>query len=499
MTALSAYKPYTGIAPLILAFFIVFIPPVNPPDPTFRSVICEDEFLSELNECTTGIASGPATPDGRPLLWKNRDVGGSQEFHYVDDGRIPFISITYEGEEDEYFGGINAAGFGVENSNSSNLGRARWGSDDDGEIHYLALATCRTVDDFQAILDSTNEEGRTLNSNYGTIDAFGGAAIFETSGYYYTRYDAIDADGGILVRSNYSYSGSGLEDRANLYGGHRHDRALILFRRGLDNGELTPKYLFQQVIRDLTSEGIDPYPLPFDGYADNYPYGCVPNNRAICRSSTAGVLVAQGVRSGEDPNESILWAMVGNPYGAITLPLWVRAGSVPEEFDDNRGSRICDRARTLKNWITAGGDVDTWKLRHPNGCGLWDFTYRLEDWVFEKTKRFVNSPRFSLDQVETFQNITARQVADSLDAWEPSYDLTEIFELIRDGNNIRLIWEEPERIGFAQHPRGYNLYRSGEPFRNGESGNFIAYVEETSYIDREPLNDRAFYRIEVVF
>ena len=26
------------------------------------------------DECTTAVVSGSATPDGRPLLWKNRDT-----------------------------------------------------------------------------------------------------------------------------------------------------------------------------------------------------------------------------------------------------------------------------------------------------------------------------------------------------------------------------------------------------------------------------------------
>ncbi|NQU05144.1 MAG: hypothetical protein HQ568_03555, partial [Calditrichaeota bacterium] len=139
---------------ICLALFII-VGIGNPPDYCLNAP-SEDDFITALNECTTGLASGYATPDSRPLLWKNRDVGGGQEFHYVDDGRIPFISITYSGDLDDYYGGINAAGFAVENSNTYNLERGPgsngWGyDDDDGEIHYLALATCRTIDDFEAI------------------------------------------------------------------------------------------------------------------------------------------------------------------------------------------------------------------------------------------------------------------------------------------------------------------------------------------------------------
>ncbi len=181
------------------------------------TIINEDEFNRELNECTTGLASGYATPDGRPLLWKTRDCNSDyQEFHYVDDGRIPFISQVTRSQNDlepnwkytEYFGGVNAAGFALENSNSYNLGDEAPGRDDDGCIIYLGLATCRTVEDFARILDSTNIAGRTLNANYGTFDAFGGAVMYETGGYSYTAVNAVEAPDGFVVRSNFSYSGN---------------------------------------------------------------------------------------------------------------------------------------------------------------------------------------------------------------------------------------------------------------------------------------------------
>ncbi len=494
--------------PVIVAALLICSPYANPPGAAFSDGVNEEEYLSDLNECTTGVASGLATPDGRPLLWKNRDVGLSdQEFHYVDDGRIPFISITYRGEDDEYYGGINAAGFALENSNSYNLPhgpyRNGWGGgDDDGEIHMLALSTCRTIDDFQRILDSTNVDGRTLNSNYGAFDAFGGAAMFETGGYSYRRIDAAETPDGFIVRSNYSYSGHGLDNRPSYWGPHRHDRAYDLWKQAKEDNNLTPRYIYQQVIRDLTIEGCDPYPLPFDGYIENNHYGCIPNGEAICRSTTKGILVAQGVEDGARPDDAIIWAMLGNQIGTVAIPLWVRAGSVPVEVDGDPGSRICDRGQQIANWVYAEGGVNTWKLTNPQHTGIWDYTFPLEDWVFAKTERFVNSPMYDHDRLEAFQNQTARQVADSLDAWHPSSDVTEIFEVGVEDNNIRLVWNgelDRDLYGGDLSPRGYNVYRSDEPFRDGERGELIAFVEGTRYVDRDAPNGRAFYRVKVVF
>lgn len=470
----------------------------------------DEELRRELNECTTGLASGQATPDGRPLLWKNRDVGNAnQEFHYYDDGRIPFISITYSGETDDYYGGVNAEGFAVENSNSYNLPSGPYENgfgrgDDDGKIHTLALATCRTVDDFARLLDSTNAEGRTLNCNYGAIDAFGGAAMFETAGYDYTRCDAVDAPQGFLVRSNYSYSGTGLDRRSAGWGPHRHDAAYALFRAAVERNELTPLYLFQHVVRDLSIQGLDPYPLPFDGYFEDYGYGCIPNGEAVCRQTTRGVLVVQGVRAGGRPDDAILWAMGGSMLATVATPLWVRAGSVPQEYNDVSGGRICSRGIALLSWVYAAGDfgsaVNTWHLTNPQGNGLWDYTLPLERWVYDKAVRFCRSPDFSYDRLEAFQNEIAQQVADSLEAWKPPTLVTEITQPVFQDGGLVLAWGEPDngRI-IAGSPRFYRIYRSARPFRDGEAGDLVAAVAERRFVDETPPAGACFYRVEAVY
>ncbi len=391
------------------------------------AVICLAFFTSVYaDECTTGVASGLATPDGRPLLWKSRDVSNAnQEFHYVDLGGnfIPFIANTYSGNTNEYFGGVNAAGFAIENSNSYNLPPGPdsngWGAGaDDGEIMKRALALCVTVDDFQDLLDSTNIDGRTGNANYGVIDAFGGAAMFETGGYTYTRFNAADSAAGYIVRSNYSYSGP-LDNRMT-YGGYRHDRADFLWNNAVQDDSLTPQYIFRYVARDLSSAVLDPYPLPFDGSYGGYPYGCVPNSAAICRSTTRSVIVVQGVPANEDPGDAILWSMCGSPLAAVTLPLWVRAGSVPLEFDSNVGSRLSDRSTALCNWIyNQSGVVDTWHLTNPRNNGFWDDIFPVEDDVFSDVAVFVNSVDYQNNAaVAAFQNQHATIVADYLDAWQ---------------------------------------------------------------------------------
>lgn len=493
---------FTGLL-LILVGLVFIAPDANRTILSVYGEFNEDKFFDELKECTTGLASIYATPDGRPLLWKDRDLGGGvqQEYHYVDDGRIPFISQCYSNDTDEYYGGINAVGFAVENSNSYNIRDSEGGYDDDGYIMYLALATCRTVEDFARILDSTNVAGRSLNCNYGTFDAFGGAIMFETGAHTYAAVDAAEEPEGFVVRSNYSYSGYGLEARQMDWGPNRHDRSMEGWKAAAEEGNLTPQYLYKHVVRSLEMEGMDSYSIPYEGYVEGYPYGCIPNGEVVCRLTTRAVMIAQGARPNESPDDAMMWIMAGNSLGSIVTPLWVRAGSVPSENDAPSGSRACNRAQQIREWIYegGGGGVNTFKLRNESGTGFWDYAIPLEDMVFNKVHRFLRSPNFHYDRLEAFQNEMAQQIADSLEAWHPTYQMSEITEPVYAGNNLVLAWDEVDRdpAGGEQidPPMDYSIYRSSQPFREGDGGELIAVVESNRFVDENPLDGAGFYRV----
>ena len=41
---------------------------------------------ADAEECTIAVLAGPATPDGRPILWKNRDAASiNNEISYFTD------------------------------------------------------------------------------------------------------------------------------------------------------------------------------------------------------------------------------------------------------------------------------------------------------------------------------------------------------------------------------------------------------------------------------
>jgi len=376
----------------------------------------------------------------------------------------------------------------------------------------LALATCRTVDDFAVILDSLhNAEGITRTSNYGTFDAFGGAVMYETGAHSYIAVDVTETREGYVVRSNYSYSGDPRNnnyDEQLTWGKNRHDRAFDLWKNAVENNNLTPQFILQQVSRNLHAEGMENYQLPYEDYYQNFPYGLIPNRECICRSGhyTRSVFVGQGVQQDERPDGCIIWAMAGNPLGSVVTPLWVRAGSVPEEFDSPDGSCICTRAMEISEWIYERGNfpgvaVNTFKLFNDNGTGYWDWLFPIEDMIFERVERFINSPGFSFDRLEGFQNAIAHQAADSMANWRPSYAFAELSEPVFYQNRVILYWDEPNVDVFNRivHQRGYNVYRSTSPFREEDCGQLLTFVENNRYIDNNPPQYGAYYRVEVVY
>ena len=131
--------------------------------------------------CTTAVISGKATADGRPILWKSRDASDlHNQVVRRDDGRYAYLGVVNQGDAlgMEIWAGINDAGFAIMNSASYNLDDKETLAE--GAIMKLALQSCRTLADFQALLEASNATGRDTTANFGVIDAAGGAAYFET-------------------------------------------------------------------------------------------------------------------------------------------------------------------------------------------------------------------------------------------------------------------------------------------------------------------------------
>jgi hypothetical protein len=296
-----------------------------------------------LEECTIAVLSGKVTADGRPLLWKNRDSGYTDnEVAYFDDGLYPYVTVINAGDSQNAWVGVNEPGFAVLNALSYNLPDSVNGGITNGWLMKLALQTCATVDDFEKLLQQTAGPGRENPANLAVIDALGGAAVFEVGSHHHHRFDASGPNAagvGYLVRANFSLSAdtTGLETWR-----FRRARALV---DQVANGRARRADLFR-ISRDLCSAFCDPYPLPFNGKPPGFPdaRGYVDTRETIQRVSTVSSGLIQGVRPGEDPRLSTFFVALGKPAVVPFVPTWVAGGDTPSELDGPLTSPFCDLA-----------------------------------------------------------------------------------------------------------------------------------------------------------
>ena len=448
--------------------------------------------VEEIDEggCTTALISGSATADGRPLLWKNRDVSRwRQEFHFYDETPYDFIGVTYAGVDTECWGGINEAGFAIENANGLNLGSVT-GPDDDGFIQYLALATCERVSDFRTILDSTNITGRTRPSIYGVFDRFGDGGMFECRDISYVFFninDTIVAPDGILVRSNFGYTG----DSTHI-GQFRHNRALDILRYARSRGAIDARLILDYVARDIANPYVNPYPLPYSGLLGDTLFGCVRTHDAVNREITASCFVVHGIRPGENPLTGALWAQVGEPIMTPMLPLWVAAGSVPAAVDGDSTSPICDRAREFWRYLylpypdPLDDIIDTWRLNNGQGGGLLVDLRTLESLYYGRVRSMLESWRNnfpSQQRVESAQNRIASTVCNLMMRYNPSVQVEDI-ERRREGDFIRLSWKEitENPFGDEMKVKGYSVYHSEALFRDPAAAELVGFTSGTEYL-----------------
>jgi hypothetical protein len=277
--------------------------------------------------CTTAVVAPSATADGRPLLWKNRDSDDRRnQVVYCADGKYAYVGVVNGGDAAglDIWAGLNEAGFAIMNSASYNLGKEE--STGEGRLMKLALQSCASVEDFQALLERTSARKRDVEANFGVIDGKGGAAYFEVGPDTYRRFNASDpaiAPRGFLVRTNFSESG----DRSRGTGFLRRERALSLLEEKAARRSLTAQSLLAGVARDTANVRLGSFPLENRKKGPVWAY----TQDSVCRWDTVSAFVAQGPRPGEAPSLATAWIVLGQPLGAAAVPYWVKAASVPPQ------------------------------------------------------------------------------------------------------------------------------------------------------------------------
>jgi len=448
---------------------------------------------AEEPECTTAIIPGWALPSGRPLMWKSRDVSNwHQEYQYYQRTPYSFIGLNYPftSYQNECYGGFNEVGFAIENSNALNFPDTTASAyDDDGLIMYHSLLTCETVEDFLAYMDTTAARGRTRPSCYGVFDAFGGAGILEASkysNYWFDASDSIVCPQGYLVRSNFAYMGG-----ASHVGQYRHDWADTLIRRAMEEGILDARYMFDIVARDLSTETVNPYPLPYSGYViylGDTLWGAVRDHNAINRDITMSCFVAEGIALGENPLMTMMWAMAGGPIMTPALPLWMGSYSVPVELTgDNPDSPMNLRLRELFDYLyypypdPYDDVIDTYKLVDGQGAGILVRTREIEDGYYDYALDLTENWRINFPGAAA---ITA--VQDSLSAYvfdkicQP--EAVDYLLCTPSSANLTLSWPAVFKsfIGDSIIVDGYKIYHSNQAYFT--LGDSIGVTNSTSYI-----------------
>lgn len=301
--------------------------------------------VAQAIACTSAIVGAEATQSGRPLLWKHRDTGTEHNFvaQVARDGQIPYVALFNGGDSllAEAWMGLNADGFAIMNTASYNLAPDTAAfRDREGYVMATALARCRSLGDFETLLD-TLPKPLGVQANFGVIDASGAGAYYETDDYRYTRYPISDTPDNLLVRTNFSCSG----DSTCGMGYIRYQNAVTLLSPRVKARDITPATFTEDISRSFYHSLLRRDPLADgDDWAVDQDF--------IPRRSSSASIVIEGVRPGESPTLSVMWTAIGYPPCATVIPVTV--DSVPDRLQPlapGWHSEECDYVLTLKRQV----------------------------------------------------------------------------------------------------------------------------------------------------
>ena len=330
--------------------------------------------------CTSFIVSGKATKDGRPLIFKNRDTGDANNVVVVVQGeryRYMGIAASWDKKPVDIWGGHNEAGFAIINTAAYNMnGCEGKDTDNDGRVMRRALEVCRTLADFEHLLDSLPLP-LGLNSNFGVLDGKGGCAYYETGDYKYVKFDANDpqqAPDGYLVRTNHGMTGCRDIDR-----GVERFMAITDFMAEAHRKEnIDCEYLIANVPRYLT-HGLTKQNLYDQLPKDENDTRFIHFSEFIPRYITSSALLVQGVKPGETTSHTVSWMNIGWPCASVAIPLVLEEGvPLPSivQSGENDKSWLCNKSIEQKKKVFSlkRGNVrdyiDLSKLVNAAGTGI---------------------------------------------------------------------------------------------------------------------------------
>lgn len=303
--------------------------------------------------CTSAIISGRMTADGRPLMWKHRDTDTEwNHIAFFSGDKYNFIGLVNSHDpQKDVWTGTNEAGFSIMNTASYNLKDDEVKEmDREGRLMRMALGICRNLEDFENFLDTLSRP-MGVEANFGVIDAYGGAAYYETNNHSYVKADVNDekiAPLGYLIYTNFSFQGR--EDEGMGY--IRYKNALTLFSK-MKKEDFTPANLFKLCSRSFYHSLLG-YDLKDEDYSPNRTQGWFFDQDFIPRRSSSASIVIQGVKPGMNPELTTMWTVLGYPPVSVALPVWVKTGRIPELLGASAATGVaplCEQAVLLKRQV----------------------------------------------------------------------------------------------------------------------------------------------------
>ena len=355
------------------------------------------------NACTSFIVSGRVTKDGRPIIFKNRDTGNVNNVVVLMQGecfRYMGITAANDKKPNNIWGGHNEAGFAIINTAAYNMnGCEGKDSDNDGVVMRRALEVCRTLADFEQLLD-TLPRPLDLNSNFGVLDGEGGCAYYETGDSGFVKFDANNpevAPDGYLLRTNHGLTGCRDIDR----GVERFMAITDFMAEASDKGHLDCEYLIANAPRYLT-HGLTKQNLYEQLPKDENDTRYIHFSEFIPRYITSSVLLVQGAAPVESPSHTVSWTNIGWPCGSVAIPLMLEE-DVPlpsiVQRDESGKSWLCSQSIEQKQRVFSlrRGNVrdyiDLSKLVNAAGTGIVQRVMPLEREVFNQAREALKKVR----------------------------------------------------------------------------------------------------------
>ncbi len=346
-------------------------------------------LFSEYYACTTAIISGKYTNDGRPILWKHRDASEENNvIRYFNDSKYYYVGLVNASDLSgaNIWGGCNEHGFAIINSASYNLIEEDTIDfiDQEGVLMKKALGECKTLEDFEIMLNSLPKP-LGVQANFGVIDANGGAAYYETDQFNFTKIDVNDskiAPFGYVIRTNYSFTGN----PETGYGYIRYNTANKLLYSASAQKILTTKYIINNCSRSLYHSLTE---LNLNENITNS--GFLPFQDYIPRTSSVASIVIHGINNVKNIKEMVMWSVVGFPLTSVAIPVYVfNKNKLPEIISPNANGTalICDYSIKLKQILfpinrgNGGNYILVDKLVNNNGTGILQKIQDIEKGIY---------------------------------------------------------------------------------------------------------------------